>query len=980
MLPEDGFTLIELLVSMAILLIVLTAITDAFISGTHAQNAASNRVQVQSDARQALDKMRDDLHCARGAPDVAPIHDSGGNITGFAIALSVSSTVCNVPSGYSYIKWCTVENLSGTSFALYRNLAQDSTPACNTATTLASFELTDIVQPQGGWPANTAAGCSANCYGNIWPDQRTCPTGHNFLSTQPLEIAVNPDPPGSPSETYELDDNIALRNSQPCGYAQSSLLQFAWWPTYKAVGAQVSGSEIPTDLSGGSSPTGTITITAFTGASPPADCTTGGTVVGTATVSGNGMYQESGSPFPSGGMTTGTYWWYASYDGNANNSPQHTACNDPVAMPHTTVTGTPQPSLTSLSVSPASGVNTSTLVTLTASVTASPSGGGPGGTVSFYYATGASAPAGCGGGGWTATPTPSATITGTQASVTQTPSSVATYWWCAKYGGDGSFTASQSSNVSRVVTAAPDTFGIATIASPKTAGTAFMVANITANLPGGGTDPAYTGAHCITFSDPLPSPNNTVPLYPAQGGCASGESSVTFASGIATNVSITLYDAQSTTLTAQDTHGANGTIKGQSNAITVNPGTPGSISKLQGDNQWVALNSAFGTALKVQVLDAYGNVVPNIGVTFSGPSSGARGSFASGFPCTSNPQTYQCIVTGDATGNATASTFTANGTSGSYTVQATASAASASFSLSQGNLTVSKSVAGVYTLTVPAHVTSFTFTMSGAGGGGGKGGAAGGAGGTVSGTITVPDSTSTTTFTVIVGGGGGGAASTAAGGGGSSGAGCALGGVGGSGSDNGGGGGGGGATCIYLAGAPAGTVVVVGGGGGGGASGAGIGGIGGGGPAANPGTNTAGSGTTSGGAGGAGGKTVTAGSPPITNTGGASGGGNATMGGVCSAGTCGAGGAGGNNGGNKSSGGGGGGGGMASGGGGINGGSGGNNKAGGGGGGSSYTGGTATITVSVSGASNGGGSVGGAAATAGAAGSVSFTGAGLSLS
>ena len=54
-------------------------------------------------------------------------------------------------------------------------------------------------------------------------------------------------------------------------------------------------------------------------------------------------------------------------------------------------------------------------------------------------------------------------------------------------------------------------------------------------------------------------------------------------------------------------------------------------------------------------------------------------------------------------------------------------------------------------------------------------------------------------------------------------------------------------------------------------------------------------------------------------------------------------------------------------------------NAAGGGGGSAYTGGTATVSVSVSGAGNGGGGAGGAAATTGSAGSVSFTGAGLTL-
>ena len=256
-----------------------------------------------------------------------------------------------------------------------------------------------------------------------------------------------------------------------------------------------------------------------------------------------------------------------------------------------------------------------------------------------------------------------------------------------------------------------------------------------------------------------------------------------------------------------------------------------------------------------------------------------------------------------------------------------------------------------------------------------------------------PDSATSTTFTVVVGAGGGGGIAGTGGTGGASGvAGCSAGGVGGA--PNSGGGGGGGATCIYLQGAPGGTVVLVGGGGGGGGGGTpGVGGAGGGGPTSNPGTNTAGNGAngatpvSSDGLGGGGGSTTTSGSPQyvIVNNpgdGGGSGGGTGlagTDGGECIPGSCQPGGAGGRGGNGASGGGGGGGGGMAAGGGGGGSGN-GNNDGGGGGGGSAYTGGTATISVTAISANNGGGGGGGAAGATGTAGSVSFTGVGLSIS
>ena len=275
--------------------------------------------------------------------------------------------------------------------------------------------------------------------------------------------------------------------------------------------------------------------------------------------------------------------------------------------------------------------------------------------------------------------------------------------------------------------------------------------------------------------------------------------------------------------------------------------------------------------------------------------------------------------------------------------------------------TVTRTAGGTYTLTVPAHVTSFTFTMKGAGGGGDD--SAGGAGGSVSGTITIPDSGSVTTFKVIVGGGG-----KQAGTGGTGGTDCAAGGIGDA--------GGGGATCIYRSTTATLAIVVAGGGGGsGGNGGTPTGGAGGNGSGSNNGTaGSAGSGTGSGGGGG-GGST----SSPFAGGGGGTAGAGATAGGSGGTSPSGNGGTGGNGSGHGASGGGGGGG-YASGGGG--GGSKNNPASGGGGGGSGYSGGDGTNTVSgvTTGPGGAGGPAGTTTASNGSDGSVIFTGVGLTLS
>ena len=56
--------------------------------------------------------------------------------------------------------------------------------------------------------------------------------------------------------------------------------------------------------------------------SAPSDCS-GGTTVGTASVSGNASYS------PSAGFTPGSvgdYWWFASYGGDSNNTSTNSGC------------------------------------------------------------------------------------------------------------------------------------------------------------------------------------------------------------------------------------------------------------------------------------------------------------------------------------------------------------------------------------------------------------------------------------------------------------------------------------------------------------------------------------------------------------------------------------------------------------------------------------------------------------------------------
>ena len=185
-------------------------------------------------------------------------------------------------------------------------------------------------------------------------------------------------------------------------------------------------------LSGGNSPTGTVTFTLYN----PSD-----TLVDTETVGvdGNGTYTTpEGYTLPTSGTVTGTYQWDASYSGDTfntgssddNDSAEQVVVND--ASP--TLTSTPSATSITLSKTAPTLKDTATL-----------SGGYyPGGTITFtlYYDGGATPidteTVGVSGNGTYTTPEgytlpTSGTVTGT-------------YQWDASYSGDSSNTGSSDDN------------------------------------------------------------------------------------------------------------------------------------------------------------------------------------------------------------------------------------------------------------------------------------------------------------------------------------------------------------------------------------------------------------------------------------------------------------------------------------------------------------------------------------------------------
>ncbi|MGA2743517.1 MAG: hypothetical protein ABSE44_02375 [Candidatus Sulfotelmatobacter sp.] len=167
----------------------------------------------------------------------------------------------------------------------------------------------------------------------------------------------------------------------------------------------------------------------------------------------------------------------------------------------------------------------------------------------------------------------------------------------------------------------------------------------------------------------------TAPATGASGTFANGtatETDTTNASGLAT----------STTFTANGTSGADvvtATVGGVSTPANFNltnaAGAPVTVTPSSGTPQSAAINTAFAP-LVAEVFDSSLNPVGGVAVTFTAPAAGATGTFANG--------TATEIDTTNASGLATSTTFTANGTTGGpYTVtaQIAASSTAANFSL-----------------------------------------------------------------------------------------------------------------------------------------------------------------------------------------------------------------------------------------------------------------------------------------------------------
>jgi type II secretory pathway pseudopilin PulG len=184
---EGGYSLSELIIVLAILLIIVGALTQLFVSASTAQVDMTRRFEAQQEMRLALDKLRREIHCASAVTGVPPTS---------SILISLGSYCpTNGTGGSTDVTWCTKDKNGavppnpnpavGAPYSLWRHIGNACT---GTGRKEADYLTVDKVFIPTGTPT---------------------PPGN--LPTLRVELPVDVKHDGK--QRYTLRDDIVLRNA-----------------------------------------------------------------------------------------------------------------------------------------------------------------------------------------------------------------------------------------------------------------------------------------------------------------------------------------------------------------------------------------------------------------------------------------------------------------------------------------------------------------------------------------------------------------------------------------------------------------------------------------------------------------------------------------------------------------------------------------------------------------------------------------------
>jgi len=283
------------------------------------------------------------------------------NSSGFATS---STFTANTIAGGPYTVAATTSGVSGTaSFSLTNNpglasqlvftSAAVSGPASSSATLgPLTVQVEDAYGNVVKVGSNTIIGLTSSSIGGIFA------TTSGGSATGSVTI-----PSGSSTASFYYDDSHAgspkitassgslSAGTQIESISKASPTVIATGPASDTTGTAIASSSISSAFAGssGTNSSGTITVKVFgPQSSAPTSCATGGTTVGTSSVSGNGTYHPSSGYTPT---AAGSYFWYASYNGDSNNSSAVSTCGSGMSV---TVSGSTGSKLV-ITTSPVSG-------------------------------------------------------------------------------------------------------------------------------------------------------------------------------------------------------------------------------------------------------------------------------------------------------------------------------------------------------------------------------------------------------------------------------------------------------------------------------------------------------------------------------------------------------------------------------------------------------------------------------------------------
>ncbi|HZC30412.1 MAG TPA: type II secretion system protein, partial [Gaiellaceae bacterium] len=173
---ESGYTLVELIVVMALLSIVLGALTTLWVSGSNTELRLNRQFQAQQTARLALDRVRTDIHCASAA--------TAGTVSTYqAVTLAYPASGCSTTTVY----WCAVPSTTMTGrYALWRSTSAAST--CTSSDTSRQLEADDLTT-------------SSNVFSTSLVNNSLERVGVDF------PVSVNPT---ATADVFELKDSIVV--------------------------------------------------------------------------------------------------------------------------------------------------------------------------------------------------------------------------------------------------------------------------------------------------------------------------------------------------------------------------------------------------------------------------------------------------------------------------------------------------------------------------------------------------------------------------------------------------------------------------------------------------------------------------------------------------------------------------------------------------------------------------------------------------